>query len=195
MLQPVQTHKEAPPPAALTKTPAQARAPIQAAASPTDDSSPEGPTLSTGQHQRQGHQAPSAADASPQAPGPDVSMEPSFSESPPQPASPAAKPEQLPGRRHNLGPESTWAVRQSAELEELQAALDKQRPSRGRPPAHGPAPSPAQAASAEAASARAMRAEAARAVTASAQAASTESASPKAQGICLQSEEADAEPK
>lgn len=27
--------------------------------------------------------------------------------------------------RHNVGPESTWAVRQSAELEDLQAALEK----------------------------------------------------------------------
>lgn len=34
--------------------------------------------------------------------------------------------------RHKVGPDSTWAVRQSAELEDLQAALDKQCFRRGR---------------------------------------------------------------
>jgi len=38
----------------------------------------------------------------------------------------------MPGRHHNVGPESTWAVRQSAELEDLQAALNKQCFRRGR---------------------------------------------------------------
>lgn len=43
-----------------------------------------------------------------------------------------------PARRHNVGPESTWAVRQSAELEDLQAALDKQSFRRGWPPTEAP---------------------------------------------------------
>ncbi|DBA72156.1 TPA: hypothetical protein ACH3X2_010875 [Trebouxia sp. C0005] len=46
-----------------------------------------------------------------------------------QAASPAAV---VAGRHHNVGPESTWAVRQSAELEDLQAALNKQCFRRGR---------------------------------------------------------------
>lgn len=45
-----------------------------------------------------------------------------------------------PGKRHNVGPESTWAVRQSAELEGLQAALNRQSSRRGRRSA-GPASS------------------------------------------------------
>jgi len=39
----------------------------------------------------------------------------------------------MPGRHHNVGPESTWAVRQSAELEDLQAALNKQCFRRAQP--------------------------------------------------------------
>ena len=49
--------------------------------------------------------------------------------------------------RHNVGPESTWAVRQSAELEDLQAALEKQCLRRGRQAAGMPA-APAAAAAA-----------------------------------------------
>ena len=37
-----------------------------------------------------------------------------------------------PSRRHNVGPESTWAVRQSAELENLQGILNKQCFRRGQ---------------------------------------------------------------
>ncbi|KAL3138835.1 hypothetical protein ABBQ32_005668 [Trebouxia sp. C0010 RCD-2024] len=43
--------------------------------------------------------------------------------------------------RHNVGPESTWAVRQSAELEDLQGALDRHCFKRGRPAADLPAAS------------------------------------------------------
>ncbi len=50
-------------------------------------------------------------------------------DAPLQAASPTAA---MPGRHHNVGPESTWAVRQSAELEDLQAALNKQCFRRGR---------------------------------------------------------------
>lgn len=53
--------------------------------------------------------------------------------------------------RHNLGPESTWAVRQSAELEDLQAALDQQCFRRGRPAAEVPAAAADTAAAASAA--------------------------------------------
>ena len=41
---------------------------------------------------------------------------------------------QSPGRRRRLGPDSTWAIRQSAELEGLQAALGKQCFRRGTQP-------------------------------------------------------------
>ena len=59
-----------------------------------------------------------------------------------QDASPAAAAAAAasPGKRHHVGPESTWAVRQSAELEGLQAALNRQSSRRGRRSA-GPASS------------------------------------------------------
>ena len=50
---------------------------------------------------------------------------------------------QSPGRRRRLGPDSTWAIRQSAELEGLQAALGKQCVRRGRQPVEQPAPADA----------------------------------------------------
>lgn len=51
-----------------------------------------------------------------------------------------------------MGPDSTWAVRQSAELEDMQAALDKQCFRRGRPAA---GPSAASAAAVDIAAAAA----------------------------------------
>lgn len=50
--------------------------------------------------------------------------------SPPTASDPA--PDLTSPGRHKVGPDSTWAVRQSAELEDLQAALDKQCFRRGR---------------------------------------------------------------
>lgn len=55
--------------------------------------------------------------------------------------------------RHNVGLDSTWAVRQSAELEDLQAALEQQCFRRGRPVAAMPATAAATAASAAASAA------------------------------------------
>ncbi len=92
--------------------------------------------------------ASAAAVVSSCPPGNQLQPEPaidSASDAPLQAASPTAA---MPGRHHNVGPESTWAVRQSAELEDLQAALNRQGFRRGQP-----APEEAVASSSESVSA------------------------------------------
>ena len=78
----------------------------------------------------------SVAPASP-APGDPISQacSPSQADQSPEVAADGLQPSPSaasPGRRHNVGPESTWAVRQSAELENLQVILNKQCFRRGQ---------------------------------------------------------------
>jgi len=78
--------------------------------------------------------AASAAAVNPSClPGNQLQPEPAFDSAPDAPLQAASPTTATPGRHHNVGPESTWAVRQSAELEDLQAALSKQCFRRGRP--------------------------------------------------------------
>ena len=65
-------------------------------------------------------------------PGSQLQPAPALDSAPDAPLQAASSTAAMPGRHHKVGPESTWAVRQSAELEDLQAALDKHCFRRGR---------------------------------------------------------------
>lgn len=94
---------------------------VSTAASKSADTSPAVPTVG-------------AAGVAPSClPGNQLQPEPALDSAPDAPLQAASPTAAMPGRHHNVGPESTWAVRQSAELEDLQAALNKQCFRRGRP--------------------------------------------------------------
>lgn len=94
--------------------------PVSTAASKSADTSPAVP-------------AASAAAVDPACiPDTQLQPEPAFHSAPGAPLQAASPTAGMPGRHHDVGPESIWAVRQSAELEDLQAALNKQCFRRGR---------------------------------------------------------------
>lgn len=91
-----------------------------------------------------------SATASDSPPDPALRQDCGHCEAIPPVTAPDSAPDPASPGRHKVGPDSTWAVRQSAELEDLQAALDKQYFRRGRqaggPPSGGPPAGPPAAA-------------------------------------------------